>query len=135
MTKERRISLRISEADFRKVEAMRNGRTLTQFFTGLIQQAVEKDRQEAESFLELLKKIDSSDLSKISMKLDAILKKIEAGISQESDINFDALIEFLAELRDEQRKNYKAIIEVISNQKGELYAQSFDRKLREGEKK
>lgn len=72
MAKTKRINLRISETDFRKIEAMRNGRTITQFFKDLVRDAIANERAETESFLKLLEKIDSSDLSKIAEKVERI---------------------------------------------------------------
>lgn len=73
MAKTKRLSLRLSESDFQKIEGMRNGKTLTQFFRDLVRAAVANEREEAESFLKLLEKIDSSDLSKIAEKVERIV--------------------------------------------------------------
>lgn len=72
MANSRKITLRVSETDFRKIEAMRNGRTITQFFRDLVRAAVANERAEAESFLKLLEKINNSDLSKIVEKVERI---------------------------------------------------------------
>lgn len=72
MANNRKITLRISETDFKKIEVMKNGGTMSQFFRDLIRGAVANERAEAESFLKLLEKIDSSDLSKIAEKVERI---------------------------------------------------------------
>lgn len=72
MAKTRFIGFKISENDFQKIEAMRNGKTLTQFFKDLVKTAIENEKAEANSFLKLLEKIDSSDLSKIAEKVERI---------------------------------------------------------------
>lgn len=77
MSKSRFIGLRISENDYRKIEAMRNGKSITDFFRELITFAVEKDKQEASEFIELLKKIEATDLSKIIERLNGIERRLD----------------------------------------------------------
>lgn len=76
MAEGRRVCIRFSETDFRKIEAMRGDKTLTAFFHGLIKVAAEKEKQEASSFLELVKRLDSLDLSKVARAVERIEQKI-----------------------------------------------------------
>jgi hypothetical protein len=77
MAKTRHINLRIPEDDFKGIEAMLSGKTLTQFFRDLVKLALEKEREDANSFLQLMQKIDASDLSKINEKLDKAMETLE----------------------------------------------------------
>ena len=137
MNKIKTISFRITETDFKKILAMKNGKSITNFFTELLKQAFEKERQEAITFLELIKKIDNSDLSKISQKLDLIIsdiKKINLTNDPREKEKTESLSEELKIFINVIEKNYKATIEIINILKGTLYAQSFETKLQKGGK-
>jgi tetrahydromethanopterin S-methyltransferase subunit G len=77
MAKTRHINFKVAEVDFRRIQALKNGQSTTQFFTELIRKTVEGEREEGENFLNLMRKLDSSDLSKIAEKTDVILKKLD----------------------------------------------------------
>ncbi|MBI4690839.1 MAG: hypothetical protein HY754_11345 [Nitrospirae bacterium] len=47
MAKTRHINFKISEADYRKIESMKNGKTIGHLMRNLIAEAVETERKEA----------------------------------------------------------------------------------------
>lgn len=116
MGRTRFIGLRISETDFRKIEAMRNGRTITQFFKDLVRAAVANERAEAESFLKLLEKINNSDLSKIAEKVERIelVEKYLKRIYGES-IRANIAVEELAKRRLGRSDFFQQFLNEIEN--------------------
>jgi len=76
MSKTRHINFKLSEADFKKIQAMKNGQSTTQFLIDLIRKAAQNELKESETFLGLMEKLDSSDLSRIADKTDRILDKL-----------------------------------------------------------
>lgn len=75
--KERRISIRISEEDFTKIRGLRNGKSMTEFFRELIIEKVKASRGEAQSFNEMIRKIDSSDISKLVESVEQVKTKVD----------------------------------------------------------
>lgn len=78
MKKNRFIGLRLSEAEFSRLQALKNGKTVGQAIRELITAAVEQERENAKTFLSLMQKIDTADLSKISQKLEILAADIAA---------------------------------------------------------
>lgn len=76
MAKERRVSLRLSDATFKKINAIRNGKSINRFFEDLIENAEKKEVEDANTFLKLMQKIDASDLSKLVQKVDTIIEML-----------------------------------------------------------
>ena len=119
MANPRRISLRFSEAEYTQIKSMRKGKTVTDFFKELLHNAVHNDKVEANSFLELLKKLDSTDLSKLisnvqelkdlnkvmGQKLIARLDEVDQAIEALKEVT-SGLID--AVLPDEQHRSVKA---------------------------
>jgi hypothetical protein len=105
MPKARRISLRIPESEYQKIKAMLNGRTMTKFFVDLIKLAVEKERDDANSFLQLMQKLGNSDLSKTSDKLDTVLETLTAlGTAGKSKIDMEKIMRYLQRILTESAK-------------------------------
>jgi polyribonucleotide nucleotidyltransferase len=107
MSKTRHINLRIPESDFKKIEAMLNGRTLTQFFRGLVKLAVEKEREDANNFLQLMQKIDSSDLSKIAEKVERIEQanlSIQETLGSAGKVDMEKIMRYLNRILTESAK-------------------------------
>lgn len=75
--KERRISIRVSEEDWKKIKGLAGGRSITVLFNELIRKEVQQMKGEAQAYHEMIRKIDSSDISKMSENLDEIKAKID----------------------------------------------------------
>jgi len=99
MARTRRVSLRIPETDFRKIQAMKNGQSTTQFFIELIRKAAQDERKDGETFLGLMEKLDSSDLSKIADRTDRILDKLSQQNGDNSHEIFKKLEQEIGVLR------------------------------------
>jgi len=128
MAKTRHINFKVSETDFKRIQALKNGRTTTQFFTEFVRKAVEGEREEGETFLSLMRKLDSSDLSKIAEKTDVILQKL---VQQ----NGDSVSEIFKKLEQEIGVLRTAVAVIAlglpaANKELEKYLPAIHKKLR-----
>lgn len=129
-----RVSLRLSVDEYRQVKSMLQGRNISDFFRSLIKDAVEHERREANSFLELLKKIDASDLSKLVQKVDVLAGKIEAMKTGNTDERVLAdLQNRLAKLEADVADIYEAVLfhMRLDRDVGKNEADSFARRRRD----
>jgi hypothetical protein len=107
MRKTRRISLRIPESDFQKIESMLKGRTMTKFFVDLVKLALEKERDDANNFLQLMRKLDSSDLSKLVEKVERIEQanlSIQETLCSAGKVDMEKIMRYLNRILTESAK-------------------------------
>lgn len=107
MRKTRYVGLRIPESDFKKIETMLKGKTLTQFFKDLVKLAIEKEREDANSFLQLMQKIDSSDLSRLAEKVERIEQanlSIQEALDNAGKVDMEKIMRYLNRILTESAK-------------------------------
>ena len=135
MAKSEFVGFRISGSELSQIKAVRlTGETVSQTVRRLLLESIKKERDDLKGWEELIAKLNNTDISKVLNRLDTIeasLEKIKTEFSKYKAINFEVLVDYLAKMMIYSTMNYKIAFELLRSQKGELYAQSFHKKLHE----
>ena len=130
-----RVSLRISETQLSQVKSMKfTNETVSQTIRRLLSKAIKDEKEDLKGWEELIAKLNNADISKVLDRLDTIeasLEDIKTEFQKYKAINFEVLVDYLAKMVIYSTMNYKIAFELLKSQKGELYAQSFHKKLHE----
>ena len=135
MSKDKVVSLRVSNVEFSQIKAFKlTAETVSQTARRLLLESIKKEQESLKGWEELIAKLNNADISKVLNRLDTIeesLEKIKTEFSKYKAINFEVLVDYLAKMMIYLTMNYEIAFELLKSQKGELYAQSFQKKLHE----
>lgn len=77
MAKTKHINFRVTENEFRKIQVLRNGKTIGDFFRDIIRKTIDDEKKEANDFLMLMEKINDTSVSNIIGKINLIIDSLD----------------------------------------------------------
>lgn len=87
-----RVTIRIPQNEMDKIKHLLRG-NVSEFFRGLVRERIERERTEAHEFVELLQRIEGTDISKLGGQISELAERVQAQQRALGDLLVFALVD------------------------------------------